>query len=314
MSRVVLEFNPRFVLTTIALLIVLTLSVYTITLDYNTAYEWYYPLDQSRVFGVHYPKYEKILLIYDLSVNETIKISQSGLSLGGLTVSPSNSSFIKLEYRGVNAYVLFMVSVVLIAEVYGYLKMRKASTGYAFLLFVVLTAISLIALVTMIYYVNMGTGAGYTLQQRPLHGRLVGPIDVKNITGLEKIPDLSRLLELFRYVYACPRQSLSGFSIAVVNITAPTALTIPIIRIGDNIALSYNSASYASRGEAWCALFSITEVNASYTIHIVEFQSRPAEEIIPLVSTLPLALTLMSLSLAIALGTHVKKQKTIPGQ
>lgn len=307
MSKVVLEFNPKFIATTVALLLVVAISIYTISVDYNTKYDWYYPLNEDRSIGVYYPKYERTVYVYDLVNNEILKISHQGIGLGGFSISSSRSSYARSEYKGINMYVLAITIVVLFTEAYGYLKVRKLNSTYALTLFIVLTATSILALLAMTYYVNMGVDVGYSWQDRSVSGRLTGPFDARNLTGLEGIKEVSRLLELFRYVYVCPRQSLASNSLVAVTINAPTAFTIPIVRAGGNFTLGYSAASYTSGGEAWCALLSIAEMNATYSMYIVDFQRKPAEDLVPLVSMLPLAFTLMSLSLAIALRTQLRK-------
>ncbi|MEM1642706.1 MAG: hypothetical protein QXI85_07975 [Desulfurococcaceae archaeon] len=312
MSRFIISLDPRSLIVLIMILAIVILSAYVIATDLSVKYEWYYPLDETRSIGFYYPKSSRIVTIYNLETNEITQVSYTGLVIGGIDISKSNSSYAKVEYSGVNFYVLVVTALVILAELTCYIKVKKIPSLHVLILFVVLSVLSVLALVSTLYYIDLGHEYGFTARTYEKTSELLGPYDVKNITT-EGLANLTLLFEFYRYLYLCPGETFQENTLVSVKIEDPIhvrAFTIPLVQMNGENILSYRATSYLKGETIRCALFSMSNaISTTYTIRGVSFYQNPAVSIIPLFFALPLAIIVMILGITLttlALSRRVK--------
>lgn len=313
MSKRSAALHQKFRLITgvVPVLLVLLLSAYVIVVDINTKYTWYYPLVRDRTIGEYYPKLEQRIQLYDLEKNETLTIVHRGLSLGGTKISSSTTSFAKVEYSGVNVYVLATVLALMLVQFYAFLRFTKSKSTLPLLLYIFLTVTSALTVISILHYINAGHETEYFVYASLHEEKLLGPIYIENTTLTEHI-NATLFTRIFKYAYVCQRELVRGT--ALVHLVIEDQLkhivpSLPLIYIGDSVSQSYTKTSYVEGNYVWCSLFSMIEVNASYALYKLEFVRNPAVEALPLFLVTPLVLLAFSLGNVTMLSLMIRKQE-----
>jgi hypothetical protein len=224
-----------------SLVFLIGVSFYVVYVDYNTSYNWVFPLNKPVLANEWYPKSTIGVGVIDLQSNITILTLYKGLTTS-VILDEYPSGYAVVVARGYNYYVvaLTVFSTVFYALISRLLMRRIRTVSRIPLLFVLgFFFITLATIISLVPYINVGHELGYVYRT----SKIVRELNSLNFTSLKE-PFLNTL----GYAYLF-RDSFSTVTLVNAELRVKNVLVIMVLNRTGIPEVTYNTAFYEAPGK-----------------------------------------------------------------
>lgn len=239
--QVMIKLTFKDLVWIISLVFLVSVSSYVVYVDYNTSYNWVFPLNKPVLASEWYPKSTIGIGVVDLRNNVTILTVYKGFTTS-VILDEYPSGYAVVVARGYNYYVaaLTVFSTAFYALI-SRLLMKKIHSASR-ILFLFMLGFFLIVLATtisLVPYVNAGRELGYVYKT----SKIVRELNSLNFTSLKE-PFLNAL----GYAYLF-KDSFSSITLVNAELRVKNALALMVLNRTGIPEVTYNTAFYETPGK-----------------------------------------------------------------